>query len=75
MAGIVFDPGKPRAYRRKGRQVETAEIGHVRIGIERDVGDALDITSQERSLLKLLVHHAQRPVSAVQRKSKLIRRR
>src|ERR1700724_80042 len=65
VARLAGHPLEPGADLRETGQVEVALMRHVRIGVERDVGDGVAVRREETMAPEVLFHDAERLVAAL----------
>ena len=63
--GLRGDAPEPRVDRGIAGEVEASLVGHVRIGVERDVGDRVAAADEVLEPIELLVHRRERRVASL----------
>src|SRR5262245_5702413 len=59
VAGLPRDTREPGTDRRVRHQREGTLLGHMRVGVERDVGDRVAVGDEEAVLRQVALHHAE----------------
>src|ERR1700688_2472580 len=63
MARLAGDAVEPAADRAVAAEIELAFLGHMRVGIERDVGDRPAVADEPSAAFEMPLHHVERGIA------------